>query len=163
MVERGSSSAREAALARFRDLGPGHLNCAQAVVHFASLALGLSQDSVVMARYFGGGIARTGQVCGALSGCAISLGLRDLHLGLSWPDGTSPDTENLQRLCRDFEAQFGAMACRDLVGYDIGAAGGYRRFKADGKYELCEQYVSWACDRLADALRTACSRPAVRP
>jgi C_GCAxxG_C_C family probable redox protein len=163
MVECESSSAKEAALARFRDLGPGHLNCAQAVVHFASLVLGLSEGSVVVARYFGGGMVRTGQVCGALSGCAISLGLRDLHRALSWPDGTSPDTEKLQRLCRDFEALFGAMACRDLVGYDIGTPNGYRRFKVDGKYDLCEHYVSWACDRLADTLQAACPRPVVRP
>ena len=163
MAESGSSPAKEAALARFRDLGPGHLNCAQAVVHFASSVLGLSQDSVVVARYFGGGLVRTGQVCGALSGCAISLGLRDLHRGLTWPDGTSPDTEELQSLCRDFEATFGAMDCGDLVGYQIGTPDGYRRFKADDKYEPCEQYVSWACDHLADVLQAASSPPAARP
>jgi hypothetical protein len=152
VTEREWQPAKEAALAGFRDRGTGHLNCAQAVVRFASLVLGLSPDPVVVARYLGGGMVRMGRVCGALSGAAISLGLRDLHSGLSWPDGTSPDTEKLQRLFRDFEAAFEAVACRELVGYDISTSGGYQRFKDDNKYELCERYVSWTCDRLGDIL-----------
>ena len=152
MTEGEWQPAKEAALAGFRDRGTGHLNCAQAVVRFASLVLGLSPDPVVVARYLGGGMVRMGQVCGALSGAAISLGLRDLHTGLSWPDGTSPDTEKLQRLFRDFEAEFEAVTCRELVGYDISTSGGYQRFKDDNKYELCERYVSWTCDRLGDIL-----------
>jgi C_GCAxxG_C_C family probable redox protein len=152
MAERDWRPAKEAALAGFRDMGTGHLNCAQAVVRFAALGLGLDPDPVVVARYLGGGMVRLGQVCGALSGAAVSLGLRDLHFGLSWPDGTSPDTEKLQRLFRDFEAEFGATTCRGLVGYAITTSEGYQRFKDDDKYELCERYVAWTCDRLADIL-----------
>jgi C_GCAxxG_C_C family probable redox protein len=155
MDEATTLSAKQAAINGFRDLGPRHLNCAQAVVHFASSVLGLRPDSAVAARYLGGGMARTGQVCGALSGCAVSLGLRDLQAGLTWPDAESPDTARLQRLFRDFDETFGATACRDLVGYEIGTADGYRRFRTDGKYALCEQYVSWACDHLVDILYAA--------
>jgi hypothetical protein len=144
--------AKEAALAGFRDTGAGHLNCAQAVVRFASLVLGLSPDPVVVARYLGGGMVRMGEVCGTLSGAAVSLGLRDLHSGRSWPDGTSPDTEKLQRLFRDFEVEFEGLTCRRLVGYAITTPAGYQRFKDDNKYELCERYVSWTCDRLGDIL-----------
>ena len=144
--------AKETALAGFRDMGAGHLNCAQAVVRFASLVAGLSPDSVTVARYLGGGMVRMGQVCGALSGAAVSLGLRDLQFGLSWPDGTSPDTEKLQRLFRDFEADFGATTCRGLIGYDTATPGGRQRFKDENKYDLCERYVLWTCDRLADIL-----------
>ena len=152
MAEGEHELARQAALAGFRDMGTGHLNCAQAVVRFASMFLGLSPDPVVVARYFGGGMVRMGQVCGALSGAAISLGVRDLHFGLSWPDGTSPDTEALQRLFRDFEAQFGAATCKELIGYGTNTPTGYQRFKDDHKYVLCERYVSWTCDRLAGIL-----------
>ena len=154
MVKDASQQAKEAALARFRDMGPGHVNCAQAVVRFASMVLGADQDSVVLARYFGGGITRMGQVCGALSGSAISLGLRDRCLGLSWPDGASPDTEKLQQLFRQFEAEFGALTCRELVGYVTDTPEGYDTFRAGGKYVSCEGYVSWACDHLYDILET---------
>lgn len=135
MVKDASQQAKEAALAGFRDMGPGHVNCAQAVVRFASMVLGADQDSVVLARYFGGGITRMGQVCGALSGSAISLGLRDRCLGLSWPDGASPDTEKLQPLFRQFEAEFGALTCRELVGYVTDTSGGLRHVQ--GRREVC--------------------------
>jgi C_GCAxxG_C_C family probable redox protein len=163
MADSQSSAAKEAALAGFSDLGPDHLNCAQAVVRFACLVLGLRQDSAVAARYFGGGIVRCGHVCGALSGAAISLGLRDLHFGLSWPDGTSPDTEMLRQLCTEFQVKFGATDCKALVGYGIETPDGYRRFKADDKYQLCRQYVSWTCDRLLATLQPYRQLPTERP
>jgi Putative redox-active protein (C_GCAxxG_C_C) len=144
--------AKHDALSDFRDMGPGHLNCAQAVVRFSCRVLGLEDDWVILGRYFGGGITRMGSTCGALSGCPLSLGLRDRQLGLSWPDGASPATGRLQDLVRQFEAEFGASTCRDLVGYPITTAEGYDRFRAEGKYESCERYVSWVCDRLYDIL-----------
>lgn len=152
MEDDRSRQAKAAALAGFRDKGADHLNCAQAVVRFASLVLGADQDSAVLARYFGGGITRMGEVCGALSGAALALGLRDRCRGLSWPDGTSPDTEKLQQLFRGFEAKFGALTCRALVGYGTGTREGYEKFRVDDKYASCEAYVSWACDQLLDIL-----------
>jgi len=145
--------AKDSALAGFRDMGPGHLNCAQAVVRFSSEVLGAGEDVVVLARYLGGGITRMGHICGALSGCPLSLGLRDWHLGLSWPDGTSPDTERLRELFERFEAEFGALTCRGLVGYSIRTTEGYDRFKAEGKYESCASYVAWVCDHLYGILK----------
>src|SRR5450756_2696762 len=139
MVKDGSPQAKEAA---------------QAGVRFASIVLGADQDSVVLARSFGGGITRMGQVCGALSGSAMSLGLRDLCRGLSWPDGASPDTEKLQQLFRQFEAEFGALTCRELVGYVTDTPEGYDTFRAGGKYVSCEGYVSGAYDHLYDILET---------
>ena len=152
MFKDGPQQAKETALAGFRDMGPDHLNCAQAVVRFASMVLGADPDSVVLARYFGGGMTRTGQVCGALSGAALSLGLRDRCRGLSWPDGASPDTGKMQQLFQRFEAVFGAMTCRGLIGYATDTPEGYARFRAEGKYESCEGYVAWTCDHLHDIL-----------
>jgi len=146
--------AKETALAGFRDGGPDHLNCAQAVVRCAAIVLGANDDATVLARYFGGGMTRMGEVCGALSGAALSLGLRDRCRGLAWPDGTSPDTERLQQLFRDFEAEFGALTCRALIGYGTGTHDGYQRFKADDKYASCEAYVSWACERVLAILES---------
>lgn len=147
-------AAKAAALAGFTDPGPGHLNCAQSVVLFAAVLLGADRDSVVLARYMGGGIAGMGQVCGALSGAALSMGLRDRHRGLDWADRSSPSAEKLQELLRRFAAEFGATTCRELVGYCTDAAQDYERFKADGKYTSCQAYVSWTCEHLRDILET---------
>jgi C_GCAxxG_C_C family probable redox protein len=140
--------ARAAALMGFAATGANHLNCAQAVVRCASRLLEMDDDPVVLARYFGGGITRLGEVCGALSGAALSLGLRDRHCSLAWADGQSPDTAALQESFRLFEDRFGATTCRALVGYAIDTPQGYERFRADGKYQACTEYVAWVCDQL---------------
>jgi len=90
----------------------------------------------------------------SLVGIRRTLGLRDRCLGLSWPDGASPDTETLQQLFRQLEAEFGALTCRELVGCVTDTPEGYDRFRARGKYVSCEGYVSWACDHLCDILET---------
>jgi C_GCAxxG_C_C family probable redox protein len=156
MVDDTVPAARAAALAGFADTGPGHLNCAQAVVRFAALLLGAREDSVVLARYMGGGMAGMGEVCGALSGAVLSLGLRDQHRGFSPADEVpAPAREQLQQLFRRFEAEFGATACRELVGYRLDSAQAFERFRAEGKRRTCEAYVAWTCDQLADILMTA--------
>lgn len=144
--------AKDAALAGFRDSGPGHLNCAQTVLHFAAQVIGAPEDSVILARYFGGGITGMGHVCGALSGCALSLGLRDRHFELSWPDRSSPDAERLQELLRQFEVEFGTRTCIDLIGYELSTEESHDRYEAEGKHVSCEKYVSWACDHLYELL-----------
>lgn len=144
--------ARSAALWGFAASGADHLNCAQAVVRCAAVLLEMDDDPVVLARYFGGGITRLGEVCGALSGAALSLGLRDKHCAFAWADGQSPDTEAIQAIFRHFETKFGATTCRALVGYAIDTPQGYERFRADGKYQTCTEYVAWVCDQLPELL-----------
>ena len=155
MVDDTVPAARAAALAGFADTGPDHLNCAQAVVRFAALVLGAREDSVVLARYMGGGMAGTGEVCGALSGAVLSTGLRDQQRGFSSADDVpSLAKERLQQLFRRFEAEFGATTCRALVGYRLDSAQAFERFRAEGKHQTCEAYVAWTCDQLADILET---------
>jgi hypothetical protein len=96
-----------------------------------------------------------GEVCGALSGAALSAGLRDQHRGFSSADDApSLARERLQQLFRRFEAEFGATTCRELVGYRLDSARAFERFRAEGKHRTCEAYVSWTCDQLADILAT---------
>ena len=75
------AEAKTAALAEFNDPGPAHINCCQAVVRFAVLVLGCDPGLVTVGRYFGGGIAGMGETCGAITGTAMALGMRDLCLG----------------------------------------------------------------------------------
>ena len=73
------SEARADSLARFSDQGPDHINCAQAVLNFTLKVTGSDPAWLALARQFGGGIAGTGETCGAITGAALALSLRD-HL-----------------------------------------------------------------------------------
>lgn len=91
-------------------------NCAQSVaVAFCDLT-GLNEDQASkMVSPFGGGFGRQREVCGAISGLCLVLGL--LH-GYSDPTDDAAKTalyRDTQALCADFRAQFGSLLCRDLL------------------------------------------------
>ncbi len=143
--------AKAQALARFQDQTPAHINCGQAVVYFALLRMGEDSQLVTHARYLGGGVAGMGEVCGALNGTALALGMRDLALMRRGEVDPPSAADALKQVIRDFRDQFGACRCRDLTGYDLSFPEGMEAFKKSEIRERCSDYVSWACERL-DAL-----------
>lgn len=152
MTRLTQEEAKADALARFNDTGPDHLNCAQAVVRFAVLTLGLDEDLVTVARYFGGGVAGTGEACGALTGAAMALGLRDMNLTAESADLRPRTTQGLIELLRGFAQEFGCARCRDLTGCDLSTPEGREEFMMSEARIRCADYVSWVCDRLAPLL-----------
>ena len=148
----GVSQAKEEAIAGFLDRGPGHLNCAQAVVHFALRTMGRDPGLALAAHYMGGGMARTGQTCGALSGAVLALGLRDLTASEGESHDAAEVTLQLQALIRDFDQEFSAVGCLELTGHDLSTREGYRAFAKSDAQPRCAHYVEWAIDRLSDIL-----------
>jgi C_GCAxxG_C_C family probable redox protein len=147
--------ARTEALVRFNDPGPGHINCAQAVVCFALLVQGRDPGLLTAARYFGGGVAGTGETCGAITGAALALGLRDMHLAEEAPELRPRTTERLQELIRGFTVEFGARRCNDLTGFDLSTPEGHDAFMESEARKRCQEYVGWMCDGLAPMLLDA--------
>jgi len=146
------TEAGEIALAAFHDTGPDHLNCAQAVVLFAVHGSGTDEAAVAVARYMGGGSVGMGEICGAVEGAVVSLGLRDYFAPETFPAVPAEDKEALQGLIRDFKGQFGEVTCRGLTGFDLSTKEGHDRFKADPLSQRCDDYVAWVCERLRPIL-----------
>ncbi|MBN1630043.1 MAG: C_GCAxxG_C_C family protein [Thermoleophilia bacterium] len=145
--------AKAEAVARFNDRGPDHMNCAQAIVYFALLVLGRDPDYVTIARYLGGGIAGMGEACGVLTGAALAMGLRDLHLDEEPEDLTSRTRNDLQQLLKDFAEESDALRCADLTGCDLSTPEGRDEFVATGANGRCPLYVGWMCDHVAPLLQ----------
>jgi C_GCAxxG_C_C family probable redox protein len=150
-----TDQAKAQALAGFQNEGPGHINCAQAVVRFALLRMGEDPEAIVLARYLGGGIAGMGEVCGVLNGTALALGMRDSFLVARGVEEPPAAAEPLKSILREFVAEFGSCRCRDLTGYDLSSAEGMDAFKKSDIRARCADYVSWACDRLDPLLEPA--------
>jgi C_GCAxxG_C_C family probable redox protein len=146
------TEAKTAALAEFNDPGPAHINCCQAVVRFAVLVLGCDPDLVTVGRYFGGGIAGMGEACGAITGTAMALGMRDLCLGESADELRPRTAESLRETIRDFGDTFTCRRCADLTGFDLSTPEGHDAFMASEKRGRCAEYVGYMCDRLAPLL-----------
>jgi C_GCAxxG_C_C family probable redox protein len=145
------AEARADALAMFADQGPGHINCAQAVLRFVLLVTGSDPELTALAKQFGGGIAGTGETCGAVTGAALALGLLDYQDAHS--AGPAASRKALQDFTQEFAAEFGALRCRDLTGFDLSTPEGHDAFVKSGGNERCREFVGWMCDRLLPLVR----------
>jgi C_GCAxxG_C_C family probable redox protein len=140
------TEAKTDALAMFTDQGPGHINCAEAVLRFVLLVTGSDPGLMALARQFGGGVAGTGETCGAVTGAALALSLRDYQAAEA--AGPAASRKALQHCVDRFIAEFGTARCRDLTGFDLRTPEGHDGFVKAGGNENCRGYVGWMCDQL---------------
>lgn len=97
--------------------------CAQAVLASFAPDYGLEETLALrIATGFGSGMGRLCQVCGALTGGFMVIGLKH---GKVLADGNryGPNTETTYRLVAELAEKFkqrnGSIICRELIGYDL--------------------------------------------
>ena len=99
------------------DLFLGGYNCSQSVVVAFCDVTGLDRDFAArMASSFGGGMGRQREVCGAVSGILMVLGLL---YGYDTPgDDVSKKKQyqDIQALCGRFREEVGSIVCREILG-----------------------------------------------
>jgi len=135
------------------DLWNGRFNCAQSVFAAYAPALGLEQDAAVrVAAGFGGGIARTGRLCGALAGAIMAIGLR--HGSADGTDGAAKMRvyELSNKAMKAFAARCGSVECRDLLGVDLSTSDGQAAAKAPQTFSKCPGFVRAAAEVLEEVL-----------
>ena len=152
MASEKFEAAKAEAMAGYLDPGPDHLNCAQAVMRCGLVAMDQDPGLIHYASFLGGGMARMGEVCGALSGAAVTLGLHEQRQAEQGIKSREATFAWLQQLVRDFEAQHGSVTCRGLLGCDISTPECFRQAKKNQATKGCPEYVSWVCDRLAEVI-----------
>jgi len=102
---------------------------------------------------FMGGISGENKAtCGALSGAAVSLGLR--HRCSLNNKKEAKAARNKARSCaakivREFTEKFGHVTCRELLGIDFSVPGAYQKFLRSGMAEnKCYQFVYFIVQKL---------------
>jgi C_GCAxxG_C_C family probable redox protein len=143
---------------RARELFLKGYNCAQAVACAFCDVTGLTmEESARMASSFGGGLGRLREVCGAVSGAAMVLGMAE---GYADPKDAQAKKDHYARV-RDFAARFreanGSIVCRELLaGGDPHAAqpGGEPEARTPEFYKKrpCPELVGMAVDILDEML-----------
>lgn len=114
-------------------------NCAESIfLAFREIAApDLSEDMVRIATPFGGGIGRSGCLCGALSGGVIILGAAR---GRTTPETPRKESYELSSEFHNrFKSKFGATCCRVLVKAEFGS-------KEQG--ERCYQIITGSAELL---------------
>jgi C_GCAxxG_C_C family probable redox protein len=110
-------------------------NCAQAVLTVFSADLGLDQETAMrVATGFGGGMGKSGNTCGVVTGACMVLGL---SRGMRRAEDAAAK-ESTYALVREFSRQFrekhATLVCRELLGVDIGTAEGLQAARERGLF-----------------------------
>lgn len=141
---------RERALAEHRD----GFNCAQAVL--AGFAEELGMDLALARRIatpFGGGLSMGGDLCGAVSGGLMVIGLRYGRAALEDLAAKERSYALGRRFVAEFTTRFGSATCRDLLGVDVGTPDGLAAFRERNCHgTVCPDFVKGAVEILEGLL-----------
>ena len=95
-------------------------NCAQAVVKTYAADVGISEEEIVkIASVLGGGIGRTGNVCGAVSGAALIIGAKFGSTDNTKLESKDKAYQKSRELLACFAAENKSVLCSEILGYDI--------------------------------------------
>ena len=96
-----------------------NFNCSQAVFTTYATELGLDEETALkMSTQFGGG-ARKGEMCGAVSGALMVLGLKYGHSHAEDIEEKGKAYQIAEDFMNRFIAEKGTVVCRELLGYDV--------------------------------------------
>ncbi|MEN6307012.1 MAG: C-GCAxxG-C-C family protein [Anaerohalosphaeraceae bacterium] len=137
------------------DLFNEGFSCSQAIVAAYADQYGLDRNQALkIAAGLGGGIGRTGSVCGAVTGAILILGLR---FGATDPKDKNAKFEaykKVQLLNEEFKTRTGSLICRELLGFDFTTPEGGLRAKQPGAFEHCPEFVQIAAEIMETLLNT---------
>jgi C_GCAxxG_C_C family probable redox protein len=121
-------------------------NCAQAVLLPFAMAKGVAKDEALrIASLFGGGMAKTQETCGAVTGAFMAIGLDRGFVAEKDPEGRARSLAAGREFLAAFKGEFGALTCRELLGCDLNTEEGQKRHAEEEQREkICAPCVSRA-------------------
>lgn len=128
-------------------------NCSQAVFTTFATELGLSEEMALrVSTQFGGG-ARKGEMCGAVSGALMVLGLKYGHCHYDAPE----EKANAYKISENFMDRFieknGTVVCRELLGYDLTKPEDMQKIKELDLFHItCPKMIQCATEILEEML-----------
>lgn len=130
----------------------GGLSCSQAILLVYGKRYGIDENTATkIARSFGGGMARTCQTCGAVTGAYMVLGLT-----CDSEDPKAVKERNyalVNEFARRFQDLHGDVNCQKLLGCDLGAPEGQEYFKNNNLVYRCCDFVRDAASILEDLIK----------
>jgi C_GCAxxG_C_C family probable redox protein len=139
----------EQAVERFKS----GFNCSQAVLGSYSEQFGLScEKAFKVATGFGGGM-RMSDVCGAVTGAFMVLGLKYGNATSENKEAKEKTYEMVIEFTNRFKARNGSVMCRDLLGCDISTPEGNKEAQDKGLFStLCPELVRDSTEILEEML-----------
>lgn len=101
------------------ELYGSNFNCAQAVFGAFAGDLGLDEKTALKIGTNLGSGARSGEICGAVSGALMVLGLKYGQCDSDDTDSKLHSYEKAEEFLAKFKEVNGTIICRELLGYDL--------------------------------------------
>jgi C_GCAxxG_C_C family probable redox protein len=133
-----------------RHFNEGYNCCETMLLSFGEL-LGMESEVIPkIATPFGGGIHKRRNMCGALSGAVMAIGLK---YGRNTPEGKrEPSSERAARLVEKFIEKYGSANCIEVLGYDPNDLEKINRDKQQIRDNICgpliRQVAEWLWEEL---------------
>jgi C_GCAxxG_C_C family probable redox protein len=129
-------------------------NCAQAVLFANCDGLQFDQNlALKLATGLGAGMAREGEVCGAVTGGILALSLKYGRTEGDDRAKTEDTYARTQAFLAHFKARHGSVVCRELTNGDLRTAEGQKFFKEnDLLHRTCAGCVRTASELIAAAI-----------
>ena len=128
--------------------------CSQSVFSTYSPQFGLDRETALkVAGAFGGGMGHMGEICGAVTGAFMVIGLK--HGGTIAEDEQSEEkTYSLvNEFVNRFKSRNGSIVCRELLGCDISTPEGLNTAREKKLFTtLCPKYVRDAAEIIEQIL-----------
>jgi C_GCAxxG_C_C family probable redox protein len=128
-------------------------NCAESVFFGVCQILGI-EVPVSCVTGFGGGVARTGSVCGALLGAIAAVGV---YVGRTDPADEKAKVKCYslgQEVVQGFMDEMDTTICKEIIGFTLGAEGGTRQYaQARLKETKCKQAITVAIEAAVKAIK----------
>ena len=140
----------EVAAGMFKD----GFNCAQSILGAFGPDLGIEREVALrMGSPLGGGLSRTGGLCGAAMGALLVLGLRHGHTEIEDDDQIELCRAEAQEFLRRFGGKQGGTTCPEILTADLSRPGEVDRAKDQGLFdEKCPFAVRDAAEILVELL-----------
>lgn len=132
-------------------------NCSQAVLAAFAENLGIDTDMALrIASPFGAGISRQGEICGAVSGALMAIGLYYGKDRNSDPQAKERCYNKSTILMQAFAQTTGSCSCSDLLETEPGQPVNWAEAAASGKFKThCPVFVETAVLILEEILKDA--------
>jgi C_GCAxxG_C_C family probable redox protein len=129
-------------------------SCSQAVLAAFSDLFDLELDlALKISQPFGGGIAHRGDICGAVTGAIMAIGLKHGRTRADDIPARERTYEAVSSFIQKFESAFGSIICKELLGHDLSSENGQKRAEEEGLFESrCPKFVQHAAEKVEELI-----------
>jgi C_GCAxxG_C_C family probable redox protein len=137
------------------DLFNNGFNCAQAILAAYCGEYGLLDDiAKKLSCGFGAGMGYNGEVCGAVTGALMLIGLKNGKYLETDNESKDKTYKLVKEFITNFKKEFGSINCTELLKYDLNKEEELLKARSSGIFkELCQLYVKKSAELVEEILK----------